>query len=131
MTPKKLDEDVAANCPNPVPVYPTVPPAPKATELESVPVNVRVLETTNTFPSAMVKVAALKGAVMVTLLRVVAVATPSVGVTSVGLVANTASPDPVSSEIIPAKAALFIAAMSVDATLAHVAAYEALNTRMN
>jgi hypothetical protein len=42
-------------------------------------------------------VALVAGAVIATLLTLVAVATPSVGVTSVGLVANTKEPDPVSS----------------------------------
>ena len=41
------------------------------------------------------------GAVIATLLMLVAVATPSTGVTSVGVVANTMTPVPVSSEITP------------------------------
>jgi hypothetical protein len=70
---------------------------PKATELESVPVKVSVLLTVAVLPSAIVSVDPVAGAVMATLLRLVAVATPSVGVTSVGLVAKTSDPDPVSS----------------------------------
>jgi hypothetical protein len=47
-------------------------------------------------PSAIVRVAAVAGAVNATLLMLVAVATPSVGVVNAGLVANTSAPDPVS-----------------------------------
>lgn len=46
-------------------------------------------------PSAKVKVEPVAGAVMVTLLMDVAEATPNVGVTSVGDVANTMLPEPV------------------------------------
>lgn len=46
-------------------------------------------------PSATVNVALVAGAVIVTLFMLVAVATPSVGVTSVGLVARTMLPEPV------------------------------------
>ena len=46
-------------------------------------------------PSAKVKVDPVAGAVIVTLLMDVAEATPNVGVTSVGDVANTMPPDPV------------------------------------
>ena len=53
-------------------------------------------------PSTMVKVAPAAGAVIVTLFTVVAVATPILGVVSVGDVAKTNTPVPVSSEIIPA-----------------------------
>ena len=49
------------------------------------------------FPSAMVSVALVAGAVIATLLTLVALATPIVGVTRVGLVANTRLPEPVSS----------------------------------
>ena len=72
-----------------------MPPAPKATEEESVPVKVRVLEAVRVLPSAMVRVEAVAGAVIVTLLTVVAVATPSVGVTNVGEVSKTKLPVPV------------------------------------
>jgi hypothetical protein len=50
-------------------------------------------------PSAKVKVADDAGAVIATLLTEVAVATPIVGVTRVGLVARTAEPEPVTAEI--------------------------------
>lgn len=97
-TPASCAEVVEANTERLSPVYATVPPAPKATELASVPVKVRVLETVAVFPSAIVSTAEVAGAVIVTLLTLVAEATPSTGVTSVGEVANTAAPDPVSSE---------------------------------
>ena len=48
-------------------------------------------------PSATVSVEADAGAVIVTLFIVVAVATPNIGVTNVGVVANTATPVPVGS----------------------------------
>ena len=56
-------------------------------------------------PSAKVKVAAVAGAVKATLLILVAVATPNVGVVRVGEVANTKSPLPVSSVTAAAKLA--------------------------
>jgi hypothetical protein len=71
-----------------------------------VPVNARLLLTVNVLPSAIVNVALVAGAVKDTLLMLVAVATPSVGVTNVGLVANTNSPDPVSPVTAAAKLAL-------------------------
>ena len=81
-----------------VPSIATVPlTAPNATEMLSVPVNVNVLLQVNVLPSATVIVALVAGAVMVTLLIEVAEATPSVGVVSEGLVANTSAPVPVSS----------------------------------
>ena len=82
--------------------YATVPPAPNATEEESVPVKVRVLLAVRVFPSAIVKVALAAGSVITTLLTDVADATPRVGVVRLGLVANTRDPEPVSSEIMPA-----------------------------
>ena len=50
----------------------------------SVPANIRVLEAVRVFPSAIVRVALVAGAVIATLLIEVAVATPSAGVVSVG-----------------------------------------------
>lgn len=47
------------------------------------------------FPSAIVRVLPVAGAVKVTLLTVVAVATPSIGVMRVGDVAATGEPVPV------------------------------------
>ena len=58
----------------------------------------------------MVSVALVAGAVIETLLIEVAVATPIVGVVSVGDVPNTAEPDPVSSLITPASCADVVAA---------------------
>ena len=76
-------------------VYTTVPPPPKATELPSVPVNVSVFDAVNVLPSAMVSVEPVAGAVIATLFTDVAVATPMVGVVSVGDVAKTGLPVPV------------------------------------
>jgi hypothetical protein len=59
---------------------------PNATDEESVPVNVSVLLAVSVLPSAIVSVDPVAGAVKVTLLIVVAEATPRVGVVSVGLV---------------------------------------------
>jgi hypothetical protein len=53
-------------------------------------------------PFEIVSVALVVGAVIVTLLMLVAVATPRTGVTSVGVFANTKAPVPVSSLIFPA-----------------------------
>ena len=61
------------------------------------PVKVSVLLAVKVLPSAIVNVEPVAGAVMATLLMLVADATPNVGVTSVGLVANTNEPVPVSS----------------------------------
>ena len=61
----------------------------------SVPVRVNVALAAKVLPSAIVSVAELAGAVIVSLLMVVAVAAPRVGVTNVGDVARTALPVPV------------------------------------
>ena len=67
------------------------------------PVAVNVVEKAptvpNVLPSARLRVAEVVGAVIVNLLIEVAVATPSTGVTKVGLVAKTREPEPVSSLI--------------------------------
>ena len=76
----------------------------------SVPVKVRVLFTVNVFPSAIVNVADVVGAVIANLLILVAVATPKTGVIKVGLLANTRDPDPVSSDIIEASSELLVVA---------------------
>ena len=60
------------------------------------PVKVKVFEAVRVLPSAMVRVALVAGAVRVSLLMVVAEATPRAGVTKVGEVANTKAPVPVS-----------------------------------
>ncbi len=70
-------------------------PAPNASVDESVAVIVTVLLHVNVFPSAIVSVALDAGAVTATLLMLVAVATPSTGVTRVGEVARTPEPVPV------------------------------------
>lgn len=80
---------VAANAERLFVVYVTVPPAPNATELPSVPVNVSVFDAVSVLPSAMVSVEPVAGAVIATLFTDVAVATPIVGVVSVGEVAFT------------------------------------------
>jgi hypothetical protein len=54
-------------------------------------------DVTSELPLAKVKVAEVAGAVIVTLLTLVALATPNVGVTRVGEVLNTIDPVPVSS----------------------------------
>ena len=61
----------------------------------SVPASVSELDAVSVLPSAIVSVEPVAGAVMATLLILVAAATPSVGVTSVGDVASTMPPDPV------------------------------------
>ena len=68
------------------------------------------MEAVRVLPSAMVRVELVPGAVIVTLLIDVAVATPSDGVVKLGEVANTSAPDPVSSEITPASCAEVVAA---------------------
>ena len=98
ITPANCKLVVAANCASVPPVYATVPPLPNATDELSVPVNVNVLLAVNVFPSAIVNVEPVAGAVNVTLLMLVADATPRVGVTSVGLVARTFAPVPVTLE---------------------------------
>jgi hypothetical protein len=65
-----------------------------------------LLFTVNVFPFAIVNTALVAGAVNVTLLMLVAVATPNIGVTKVGLVLNTTEPDPVSPVTAAAKFAL-------------------------
>jgi hypothetical protein len=76
-------------------VYATVPPAPKEIVEPSVPVKVRVLLEVRVLPSATVKVEAVAGAVIVTLFKVVADATPKVGVAKVGEDDKTTFPEPV------------------------------------
>ena len=61
----------------------------KVMVVESVPARVKVLFTVRVLPSAMVKVEPVAGVVRVTLLMVVAEATPKVGVTKVGEVEKT------------------------------------------
>ena len=76
----------------------TVPPAAlKAIDVPSPPVNVRLLLAVSVLPSAIVSVEPVAGAVSVTLLTVVAVATPSAGVTNVGDVVALIAPVPLSA----------------------------------
>ena len=69
----------------------------KVIVVASVPARVIELLAVSVFPSAIVKVAEDAGAVMATLLMLVAEAAPRVGVVRLGLVANTSDPVPVSS----------------------------------
>jgi hypothetical protein len=69
----------------------------------SVPDSVRLLFAVSVLPLAIVRVAEVAGAVIATLLMDVAEATPNVGVTSVGELANTRAPLPVSSVTAVAK----------------------------
>ena len=92
ITPASSADVVAENALNLLLVYVTVPPSPNATDgvaEVSVLVNVTLLLAVSVFPSAIVKVDPVAGVVIATLLIVVAVATPSAGVTNVGLVSNT------------------------------------------
>ncbi len=57
--------------------------------LPSAPANVKLLFAVNVLPSAIVNIADVPGFVIVTLFTLVAVATPIVGVTNVGLVSIT------------------------------------------
>ena len=74
--------------------------------LASVPAKVMLLFTVNVLVSAIVNVALVNGEVNTILLMLVAVAAPKVGVTKVGLVANTKLPTPVSSVTAARKFAL-------------------------
>ena len=65
----------------------------------SVPASVRLLLTVAVLPSAMVSVEPVTGAVIDTLLTVVALSTPRLGVVSDGEVASTADPEPVTAVI--------------------------------
>ena len=77
----------------------------KVIVVESVPANVIELLKVAVLPSAIVNVALVAGAVIATLLMLVAEATPSVGVVKLGDVANTSEPEPVSSVTAAAKLA--------------------------
>ena len=73
--------------------------APMFKALESVPASVNELLAVSVLPSAMVRVEPEAGAVKATLLTDVAVATPSTGVTRVGVVARTTEPEPVVADV--------------------------------
>ena len=81
--------------PNGPPEYNTVPPDPNATDDPSVPLNVNVLFAVRVLPLAMVNVAPVPGLVIATLLILVAVAAPKIGVVNVGDELNTKLPVPV------------------------------------
>lgn len=92
-----------------------VPDVGNVTFVAPVVVRVRELapDVIKELPSATVSVEDVAGAVIVTLLTLVAVATPSTGVTKVGVVANTRFPLPVSSDIIPASSLELVAAKAL------------------
>jgi hypothetical protein len=79
-------------------VHNKIPPAPKATLDESVPDAVKVLLAVKVLPFATVTVDPVAGCVIATLLTVVAVATPNVGVTKVGEFEPTKFPLPVTPD---------------------------------
>jgi hypothetical protein len=105
ITPANSKEEVAAWIDNLLPEVIRVPAVGNVTLEAAVVVSVKLLapEVTNVDPSANVKVAVVAGAVKVTLLIVVAEATPKTGVTRVGEVANTLTPVPVLSVSAEAK----------------------------
>jgi len=107
ITPANCNEVVAANTPRLLPVVVNVPAVGNVTLEAAVVVSVKLLapEVANVDPCANVKVAEVAGAVIVTLLIVVASATPNTGVTRVGDVANTLTPVPVLSVSADAKLA--------------------------
>jgi hypothetical protein len=107
ITPANCNEVVAANTLKLLPVVVNVPAVGNVTLEAAVVVSVKLLapEVANVDPCANVKVAEVAGAVIVTLLIVVASATPNTGVTRVGDVANTLTPVPVLSVSADAKLA--------------------------
>ena len=107
ITPANSEEEVAANILSLLPVVVKVPANGNVTLEAAVVVSVRLKapEVARVDPSAKVKVAAVAGAVKATLLMLVAVATPRLGVVKDGDVANTKAPLPVSSVTAAAKLA--------------------------
>ena len=105
---------VAAKSDNLLLVVANVPVVGKVKLVVAVVLNVRLWppEVINEDPLANVNVALVAGAVSVSLLMLVAVATPSVGVTKVGVLANTKAPLPVSSDITPSNSNDVVAAKS-------------------
>jgi hypothetical protein len=99
ITPSNSDDEVAANTLSLLPVVVKVPAVGNVTLVAAVVVSVKLLapEVAKVEPLANAKVADVAGAVNATLLILVAVATPSTGVTRVGVLANTKAPVPVSS----------------------------------
>ena len=90
-----------------LPVVVKVPAVGNVTFVAAVVVRVKLFapEVTKVDPSTNVKVDPVAGPVKVTLLILVAVATPKTGVTRVGVLANTLAPVPVSSVSAAAKLA--------------------------
>jgi hypothetical protein len=107
ITPANSDEEVAANTLSLLPVVVKVPAVGNVTLVAAVVVSVRLKapEVAKVDPSTKVKVDPVAGPVKVTLLILVAVATPNTGVTRVGVLANTLAPEPVSSVSAAAKLA--------------------------
>ena len=89
------DDEVSANAFNLFSVYATVPPDPKVNVALSVPVKATELLTVSVLLLIIVNVAVETGCVIVTLLIVVAVAAPKIGVTKVGVFDNTTLSVPV------------------------------------
>ena len=106
--PVKVGDARGANAEEENALLPSVPPAPMLSVEPSVPASVNVLLDVNVFPSVIVSVEPVAGAVTVTLFTVVAVAAPIFGVVKVGDVAKTVAPVPVSSESAPASPAEFV-----------------------
>jgi hypothetical protein len=107
ITPSNSEDVVAANTLSLLPVVVKVPAVGNVTLVAAVVVSVKLLapEVAKVEPLANAKVADVAGAVNATLLILVAVATPSTGVTRVGVLANTKAPLPVSSVTAEAKLA--------------------------
>jgi hypothetical protein len=76
--------------------------APRVNTHDPLDETVTLPDTVSAAPLEIVSVALVAGAVIVTLLMLVAVATPRTGATNVGVFAKTKAPVPVSSLIFPA-----------------------------
>ncbi len=117
ITPANCAEVVAPNAPKLLVVVANVPVVGKVRVVA--PVVVSVVENApavaKVLPSARDKVALVPGSVIVRSLILVAAATPNTGVTRVGDVPNTTRPEPVSSEIAPARPAEFTSKFSFNA----------------
>ena len=91
--------------------------APEPVSSEIIPANSLELVAAKTFNLSVVTTKVLLLGIVV-LLMLVALATPSTGVTKVGLVANTNAPEPVSSEITPANSLELVAAKTLNLSVA-------------
>ena len=103
--PVKVGDVRGANAEEENALLPSVPPAPMLSVEPSVPVKLSVLLAVSVFPSAMVRVEPVAGAVMESLLRLVAVAVPMFGVVNEGEIEKTSEPVPVSSDNTPSSCA--------------------------